>query len=107
MRHIFKGVDIKNYKYYFFDDMINIKNLDPDKVKVGEKSYKNISIFYIGCVTLKGLRYVKINRIHPLYFIINKINRYFEEIIGNKYLTLVPTDESKDTFKSMKSYGTK
>ena len=25
---------------------------------------------------------------------------------GNKYLKLVPTDESKDTLKSIKNYGT-
>ena len=27
------------------------------------------------------------------------INGYFEEINGNKYLTLVPTNESKEKFK--------
>ena len=29
----------------------------------------------------------------------NKVNRNIEETNGNKYLTLVPTDESKDTLK--------
>ena len=29
----------------------------------------------------------------------NKINGYIEESNGNKYLTLVPTHESKDTLK--------
>ena len=28
-----------------------------------------------------------------------KVNWYFEEISGNKYLTLVPTNESKEKFK--------
>ena len=32
----------------------------------------------------------------PLYLIIYKVNRYFEEIIENKYLTLVKTNESKE-----------
>ena len=27
---------------------------------------------------------------------LNKMNGYFEEIDGNKYLTLVPTNESKE-----------
>ena len=31
--------------------------------------------------------------------IINKINGYIEEGNGNKYLTLVPTNESKDILK--------
>ena len=63
---------IERYKsrtYYFFDDMI------------------------------KDLRYVKINSVNPLYLTINKINGYFKEINRNKYLTLVPTNESKDILK--------
>ena len=35
-----------------------------------------------------------------LYFIINKINGYIKESIRNIYLTLVLTDESKDTLKT-------
>ena len=33
--------------------------------------------------------------VNPLLLISNKVNGYFEEINGNKYLTLVPTNESK------------
>ena len=33
------------------------------------------------------------------------MNGYFEEIDENKYLTLVPTNESKE--KNMKNYGVK
>ena len=32
---------------------------------------------------------------NPLYLISYKVNRYFEEINGNKYLTLVPTNKNK------------
>ena len=39
---------------YFFDDLINIKNLDPNNIKVYEKSYKNILIYY-GYVTTNTL----------------------------------------------------
>ena len=68
-----KFKDIKNRTYYFFDDMTNIKNLDPNKIKIDEKSYQNIFIYYIGYVTFKDLRYVKINVVNPKYLIINKI----------------------------------
>ena len=64
--------------------MINIKNLETNKIKRDENSYKNIVIYYIGYMTFKDLRYVKINSANPLYLIINKINGYFEEINGNK-----------------------
>ena len=41
---------------------------------------------------LKDLRNVKIDSVNPLYVIINKLNEYFKEVDGNKYLTLVPTN---------------
>ena len=68
-----KFKDIKNRTYYFFYDMTNIKNLDPNKIKIDEKSYQSILIYYIGYVTFKDLRYVKINVVNPKYLIINKI----------------------------------
>ena len=34
-----------------------------------------------------------------MYLIFNKVNGYFEEINENKYLTLVPTNESKEKIK--------
>ena len=33
--------------------------------------------------------------IFPLHLLLNKTNGFFEEINGNKYLTLVSSDESK------------
>ena len=34
-----------------------------------------------------------------MYLIFGKVNGYLEEINGNKYLTLVPTNESKEKIK--------
>ena len=39
---------MKNDTFYFFNNMITIKNLDPNKIKLDEKSNKNIFIYYIG-----------------------------------------------------------
>ena len=39
-----KDIDIKNHTYYFFDDIIKIKNFDPNNIKIDEKSYKDILI---------------------------------------------------------------
>ena len=91
MSNKIKDIDIKNHTYYFFDDIINIKNCDPNKIEIDENSYKNILIYDIGYVTIKYLKYVKINSINPLYLNINKMHGYLEEINKNKYLTLVPT----------------
>ena len=49
---------------------------------------------------------MKINSINPLYLIFSKVNRYFEEIDKSKYLTLVPTNESKEKIlKNTKKLG--
>ena len=50
-------------------------------------------------MTIKDSKYVKINSVNPLYLIFSKVNGFFEEINGNKYLTLVPTNESKEKLK--------
>ena len=69
-----KDIDIKNHTYYFFDDIINVKNFDPNNIKIDEKSYKNFH--YIRYVMIKDLKYVKINNVNPLYLIFSKVNEY-------------------------------
>ena len=58
-----------NHSYYFFDDIINTKNFDLNKIKT--KSYKNILIYYIEYMTIKDSKYVKINSVNPLYLTTN------------------------------------
>ena len=94
-----KGINIKNQTYYFFN-IINVKNFDPNNIKIDEKSYKNILIYYIIYVTIK--EYVKTYSVNPLYLIFRCVNGYFEEINGHKYLMLVPTNESKEKNKKYK-----
>ena len=43
-----KQINVKNCTYYFFNDMINIKNFDPSLIKIDKNSYKNIGIYHIG-----------------------------------------------------------
>ena len=42
---IIKQINIKNRTYYFFNDMINIKNFDSNLLKIEKKLYKNIDIY--------------------------------------------------------------
>ena len=46
-------INIKNHTYYFFNDMISIKDFDSSLLKIGKKSYKNIDIYSIGYITIK------------------------------------------------------
>ena len=107
MSNKIKYISIKNRTYYFFDDIINIKKFDPNNIKIDVKSYQSILIYCIKYVTIKDLKYVKINCANPLCLIFNKVNGYFEKIYKNKYLTLVPTNDSKEIIKTMKKCGVK
>ena len=40
-----KDINVKNHTYYFFEDIINIKEFDPSNIKLDENSYKNILIY--------------------------------------------------------------
>ena len=73
-------------------------NLDLNKIRKDEKTYKIILIYYIGYVTVKDLKYIKNNCVNTLYVIINKINGHTEESNGNKYLEF-PLMTVKDTKK--------
>ena len=46
-------------------------------------------------MTINDLIYVKLNSVNSLYFIVNNVSGYSEEVNGNKYLTPVPANESK------------
>ena len=78
MRNI-KEINIKNWTYNFFDDMINITNFDPKLLKVDKKPYKKTDIYYIRYITIKDSDYVKINSVNSLYLVINEIDRHFAE----------------------------
>ena len=61
-----KDTRIKKHTYYFLDDIIKMKNSDPNNIKIDEKLYKNILIYYIRSMTIKDSKYVKINSVYPL-----------------------------------------
>ena len=50
-----KQINIKNRAYYFYNDIINLKNIKSKLLKIDSKSYKNIGIYNIGYVTFKKI----------------------------------------------------
>ena len=38
---------LKNRTYYFFNDMINNEDFNPNLLKIDKNSYKSIDIYYI------------------------------------------------------------
>ena len=62
-----KDKNIKSQTYYFFNDITNTENFDPNHIKIYETPYKNILIYDIGYVIIKV--YVKIYSANLLYLI--------------------------------------
>ena len=69
-----KDISIKIDTYYIFDDIINIKNFHPNIIKIDDKSNKNILIYCIGYVTIKYLKYVKINDAKKILYTLFSVN---------------------------------
>ena len=47
MSNKLKDIELKSRTFYFLNDMINIKDFDVNNIKIDEKSYKNIFIYYL------------------------------------------------------------
>ena len=70
--------------------MVNLKNFEPNLLKIDKKHYKGIYIYYIGYITIKKIDdYESIYSVNPLYLQVNYVSGYIQEKNGNKYsLTL-------------------
>ena len=75
-----KQINVKNQTYYFYNDIINLKDFDPNLLKIDKKSYKNIDIYYIGYITIKKIDDCEsIHSVDPLYLRVNHASVYIEE----------------------------
>ena len=63
-----RQMNIKSRTYYFYNDMINIKDFDSRLLKLDTKTSMNLGTYYIGYVT-KKTEY-KINSVNLLYLMI-------------------------------------
>ena len=97
-----KQIDIQNRTYYLYNDMISLKSFESNLLKIDKKSYKNISIYNIGYITIKKINDCEnIYCVNPLYLIIAHVNGYIEKKGVNRYLTFGSTDENKELQKKI------
>ena len=75
-----KETDINNHTFYYFDDIININNLNLNNILLNEKSYQNILIYNIWHKTPYGAK--------PLGIIYDKVDGFIRKCDGIKYLAL-------------------
>ena len=102
-----KQIDIKNQTYYFYNDIINLKNFESNLLKIDKKQHKGFDIYYIGYITIKKIGDCEnIHSVNPLYLLVNYASGYIEEKNGNKYLIFDDfVYENKGLLKNMQMFG--
>ena len=69
--------------------MINIEDSDLNLLKIDKKSYRGISVYYTGYISIKKIDdYGNIQSVNPLFLIIGKVIGHIEEKNGDKILKL-------------------
>ena len=75
-----KEKKIKNQTYYFFNDMINIKNFPSNLLKIDKKLRKDIDIDYIGYIMIKKFGdFENTHSVNLLHLIIHSATGRFKE----------------------------
>ena len=97
MREV-KQISIKNLTYYFYNDMINVKDFDAKLLKLTKNHTKTLS--FTTYITKKKIDdYENIYSVNLLYLIIANASGYIQEKNRNKYLIFDSVDENKESLK--------
>ena len=93
----FRQMNIKNRTYYFYSDLINIKDFDARLLRSDKKTSLGLDIYYIGYVTKKSDW--NVSSVNPHYLMINRIDSFIEEKNGDKYLNIASTDRNSEALR--------
>ena len=107
---VWKNSASKIVRIFFFNDIINIKNVDPSILEINKLSCKkaNINIYHIVYIIKKRLDHVNIDTENPLYDIFNNVDGYIiKESNGDKYLIFASIDKNKELLKTTQNFGMK
>ena len=89
-----RQMNIKNRTYYFYNDLIYVKDFDARLLKLDKNTSMGLGIYYIGCVT--KIPEWNVNSVNPLYLMINRIDGLIEEKNGDEYLNIADTDRNSE-----------
>ena len=110
-----RQLNIKSRTYYFYNDLINIKDFNNNNLKLDKESVLGNDVYYIGYITKKLQWNVYSGK--TVYLIINKIKGHFEKVDGDKYLIISSEngdimqkyqdvfDGTKEIIKKINDYG--
>ena len=92
-----KQISIKNRTYYFYNDLINVKDFNSKLLKLDKNTSMGLGIYYIGYVTKKPEWGV--NSVNPLYLMINRTDGFIKEKEGKKYLNIAIPDRNSEVLR--------
>ena len=96
----FESLKIKTRTNYNWDDIVYINDFDSNLLEIIKRESRiGANIYYIGYVLNPNSDY---NTINPLYFIINRLIDYVEEIQGSddKYLVVTKSMRNRKIINS-------
>ena len=88
-----KQLNIKNRTYYFYNDLINLKDFDPSLLKL-DKNHQWILVFTTAMLQKKSEH--NINSVNQLYLLIGELDGFIEEKEGSEYLNISLTYNNND-----------
>ena len=95
-----RQINIENRTYYFFNDMISVKDFDSSLLKTDKKSYN------IGDITIIKIDdYENVYSVNFLYLTIGKVIEHIKEKNGGKYLVFDSSDENKEVLNNVTKFG--
>ena len=95
-----KQIIMKNRTFYFYNNIIDLKDFESNLLKIHKKHYKGINICYIGYITIKKIDDSEtISSANLLYLRVNHASEHIDEKHGNRYLIFNSTDENKEALK--------
>ena len=98
-----KELNIKNRTYYYFNDIIDIKDFQSNLLKIDKKQHKDIDIYYIGYITIKKFGDCEnMHSVNHLYLLIYSATGYFKEKNSEKYLVIDSTEKYEEVFSGIK-----
>ena len=68
-----KQLNIKNRRYYFYNDLTNVLNFKSENLKLDKRTWKDIDILYIAYVDKDKLPDWEVNSVNSLYLMVNNV----------------------------------
>ena len=97
----FKYINIKNRPYYLFNNMINIKDFDPNSLSINQITFeKNVD-----CIIYEIEYFKNFDSASSLYFIFNNVDAYIEYNLNEdnsetKYLVFPFADKNREALEN-------